>query len=355
MKRRTFLAGAGALVAASGLARVSTALAQTATDDAILAHVHPELRAVARRILAATGARAPLSRATLADERAFAAAHGAKPRADVPVDKRQIPGSTGQPPVTVFLINAGNGASATGRRPAILHTHGGGFVTGSAQNAVAELQAICKALDCMAVSVEYRLAPEFTWRASLEDNYAALKWLHGRAGELGVDPARIAVMGESAGGGHAALLAIAARDRREVPIAFQCLVYPMLDDRTGSSRRVPAHIGEIIWTPERNRFGWESFLGMKPGGANVPAQAVPARLRDVAGLPPTFIGVGSIDLFVEEDIAYADRLIAAGVQTELMVVPGAFHGFDGMPVPSKLIAGFRAAKLDALRRGLSLG
>ena len=355
MERRTFLASAAALAAASGLGKVSTALAQAAAqaadDDAILAHVHPELRAIAKRILPMTRGSAPLSRATLANERALNAGYARKPRADVPFEKRQIPGSAGRPPVTIFVVNAGR----SGLRPAIVHTHGGGFVTGSAQNAVLDLQTLCQQLDCAAISVEYRLAPEATWRDSLEDNYAALKWVHGNAGELGVDPARIAVMGESAGGGHAALLAIAARDRREVSIRFQCLIYPMLDDRTGSSRRVPAHLGQIIWTPQRNRFGWESFLGMKPGGTNVPAGAVPARLRDFAGLPPAFIGVGSIDLFVEEDIAYAERLIAAGVQTELQVVPGAFHGFDGLPAPSKLIAQFKAAKLDALRRGLGLG
>ena len=160
-------------------------------------------------------------------------------------------------------------------------------------------------------------------------------------------------MGESAGGGHAALLAITARDRGEVPVCFQCLIYPMLDDRTGSSRRMPWQVGNIVWTAEKNRFGWESFLGVKPGGRTVPG-GVPARVANLAGLPPAWIGVGSIDLFADEDVDYAQRLNRAGVPTELIVVPGAFHGFDSPFFPAKITKWFNAAKLDALRRGLGL-
>ena len=203
-------------------------------------------------------------------------------------------------------------------------------------------------------SVEYRLAPETTFAGSVEDNYAGLKWLHAHAVELGADPARIAVMGESAGGGHAALLAIAARDRGEVPLAFQCLVYPMLDDRTGTSRTVPAHVGTLVWTPERNRFGWDSFLGVKAGGIDAPKGAVPARVANLAGLPPAFIGVGTLDLFADEDIDYAQRLNAAGVLTELLVVPGAFHGFDGIGAQLPVGKWFNRAKSDALRRGFGM-
>jgi acetyl esterase/lipase len=180
-----------------------------------------------------------------------------------------------------------------------------------------------------------------------------LRWLHEHAEEIGVDPARVAVMGESAGGGHAALLALTARDRGQLPIAFQCLVYPMLDDRTGSTREVPSPIGTLLWTATSNQFGWRSFLGQEPGGSTVPAGAVPARVADLAGLPPAWIGVGSIDLFVDEDIEYARRLIAAGVPTELLVVPGAFHGFDGIAADTAVAKRFNAAKLDALRRGLA--
>lgn len=206
------------------------------------------------------------------------------------------------------------------------------------------------------VSVDYRLAPETTYAGSIEDNYAGLKWLHANAASIGADPAKIAVMGESAGGGHAALLAITARDRGEVPLAYQCLIYPMLDDRTATSRRVPPHVGTLIWTPEQNHFGWESFLGTKPGKATAPKGAVPARVTDLKGLPPAFIGVGTLDLFHDEDVDYAQRLNAAGINAELIVVPGAFHGFDGISKlrKNKLGDWFEATKLNGLRRGFGL-
>jgi acetyl esterase/lipase len=155
-------------------------------------------------------------------------------------------------------------------------------------------------------------------------------------------------MGVSAGGGHAAMLVIAARDRGEVPVAFQCLIYPMLDDRTGSSRQVPPHLGAYIWVPASNRFGWSSLLGVPAGSRVVPAGAVPARVQNLAGLPPAFIGVGSIDLFVDEDIEYARRLIDSGVPTELFVVPGAYHGFDLIAPEASVSKAFRASWSTAL-------
>jgi acetyl esterase/lipase len=254
----------------------------------------------------------------------------------------------GHPDVAIYVINAKPGTS----RPAILHTHGGGFVMGSAESSINGLQELCVQLDCVAVSVEYRLAPETSYAGSVEDNYAGLKWLHANAASIGADPKKIAVMGESAGGGHAAMLAIAARDRGEVPICYQCLIYPMLDDRTGTSRKVPPHVGTLIWTPAQNYFGWESLLGTKPAGAKAPKGAVPARVLDLKGLPPAFIGVGTLDLFHDEDVDYAQRLNAVGVNAELIVVPGAFHGFDGISMrrKNKLGAWFEATKINALRR-----
>lgn len=343
MERRELLKQACALGLAAPFLMPGPAFAD-ADDAMILATVHPELREVAKRIL--PFGRAPLTSATLSQQRKGAEAFGAKPSADVPYERRVIPGSKGQPDVAIYLINAKPGAP----RPAILFSHGGGFVTGTALSSVASLQMLCKQLDCVAVSVDYRLAPETTYAGSMEDNYAGLKWLHANSAQLGVDNRRIAVMGESAGGGHAALLAIAARDRGEVPLCFQCLIYPMLDDRTGVSRQVPRHVGNIVWTAEKNRFGWESFLGVRPGGRSVPG-GVPARVSNLAGLPPAWIGVGSIDLFVDEDVDYAQRLNNAGVPTELIVVPGAFHGFDSPFFPAKISRWFNAAKLDALRRG----
>ncbi|MBW8754232.1 MAG: alpha/beta hydrolase [Sphingomonadales bacterium] len=317
--------------------------------------VHPELRAIAAQIENRFRGMPGMSMATLAASRKGAEGQNPfkqAPLPDVPWAKRTVPGAKGQPDVTVVIVNAKAGTS----RPAILHTHGGGFIIGKAEDSVRDLQMICRELDCVAVSVDYRLAPETTYAGSIEDNYAGLKWLHANAAELGADRARIAVMGESAGGGHAALLAITARDRGEVPLAFQCLIYPMLDDRTGSSRQVPPHVGTLIWTAESNRFGWESFLGQKPGGTTAPKGAVPARVADLAGLPPAFIGVGTLDLFCDEDVDYAQRLNAAGVPTELIVVEGAFHGFDGIALMSGLPLGrwFQATKMNALRRGFGM-
>ena len=205
----------------------------------------------------------------------------------------------------------------------------------------------------MIVSVQYRLAPETRFPGPLEDAYAGLKWLHGNAAALGVDPGRIVVMGESAGGGLAAMLTIAARDRGEVPVAFQALIYPMLDDRTGSSRPVPPHIGQLIWTAESNRKGWQALLGRRPGAATQPEGAVPARVKNLKGLPPTFIGVGSIDLFVNEDVEFARRLIDADVPTELLVIPGAFHGFQLIVPRAAISQQFNAALDAALARALS--
>jgi acetyl esterase/lipase len=266
----------------------------------------------------------------------------------IPYEKRMIKGAPGQPDVAVFVINAKPGA----KRPGILHTHGGGFIIGSAQQGVRDLQLIAAALDCAIVTVDYRLAPETDYRGSTEDSYAGLKWLHDNADEVGIERSRIAVMGESAGGGMAAILAIMARDRGEVPLALQVLIYPMLDDRTGSTRQVPAPVGAVGYSAESNRYCWGAFLGQKAGGSTVPVRAVPGRASSLAGLPPAFIGVGSIDLFVFEDVEHARRLIEAGVPTELLVVPGAFHGFDAAAADTNIARRFTEAKLNALRRGL---
>ena len=276
---------------------------------------------------------------------------GAKPRLQQPsVAERMVPGRAGAPDVRVFVINA----TAGERRPAILHTHGGGYVLGSAASDVPDLQVMAQALDCVIVTVDYRLAPETPFPGSLEDNYAALRWLHSNANELGADRSRIALAGESAGGGHAAMLAIAARDRGEVPILFQSLVYPMLDDRTGSTRKPPAHIGAFIWTAEYNRMGWGALLGKSPGGPAAPAGAVPARVANLAGLPPAWIGVGAIDLFVDEDVEYARRLIDVGVPTELVVVPGAYHGFELIAPGASIAKQFKLARLNALARAFGV-
>ncbi|OCC23832.1 hypothetical protein MB02_08335 [Croceicoccus estronivorus] len=275
-----------------------------------------------------------------------------EPPAPQPVE-RMIPGLDGQPDVKVIVVDPNPGATD---RPAYLHIHGGGYVMGSVDQMSAGVQATAMATGIPVVSVEYRLAPETRFDGSLADNYAALVWLAGEGGkELGVDPARIAVGGESAGGGHSAMLAIAARDQGGPRIAFQLLTYPMLDDRSGSSRAVADHLGEFVWTASSNRFGWESLLGQPAGADTLPeGSIVPSRVDDLSNLPPAWIGCGALDLFIEEDLDYAKRLIAAGVPAEVTVIPGAYHGFDGFVPTAGVSQKFAAARLSALKRGLGL-
>ncbi len=261
---------------------------------------------------------------TLAALRKGAESWAQPPGIAPPVRRQAIPGAKGAPDVTIHII----GERSAAPRPAILYIHGGGYVLGRAVDGIVPGQQMAMRHDCLVISVDYRLAPETRFPGSLDDNYAALRWLYDHADALGVDRTRIAVLGESAGGGHAAMLAIAARDRAEIPICAQILIYPMLDDRTGSTRQPAPWIGTYIWNRAANRFGWSSLLGMPAGSARVPAGAVPARVNDLSGLPPAFIGVGSIDLFVDEDVDYARRLVDAGVPTELLVIDGGYHGFD---------------------------
>lgn len=262
---------------------------------------------------------------------------------------RSGPWSRGQPDLRVLLVEPA--PSSQEPRAAILHLHGGGFVAGGAEASLWRTQALAREVGALVVSVEYRLAPETPFPGALDDNYAALAWLNASASELGIDRDRIALVGDSAGGGHAAMLSVAARDRGEFALASQALVYPMLDDRTGSVVRPPPHQGAVLWNEQRNRFGWGSLLGMPAGSDDVPRGSVPARVVDLAGLPPTWIGVGSIDLFVDEDIDYARRLAAAGVPVCLNVVPGAFHLFDVFDVP--IARRFRADLVEWLRTALS--
>jgi acetyl esterase/lipase len=235
--------------------------------------------------------------------------------------------------------------------PAVLHIHGGGYVLGSVRMNDISNRTLAIAARCVIVSVDYRLAPETPHPGPLEDCYAALKWLYANAATLNVDRTRIAVSGESAGGGLAAALALLARDRGEVPLLFQRLIYPMIDDRTAV--RIDPHpfTGEFLWTPSANYFGWSSLLGREPGGADVSHYAAAARADDLAGLPATYIAVGALDLFLEEDLEYARRLMRAGVPTELHVYPGAYHGFEITPQAKVTLAAQRDA-LNAIVRAL---
>lgn len=284
---------------------------------------------------------------------AGAAMLGSIPVPDFPglsVGERLVPGPEGAPDVRVLVYRPEPQAAPTA---GLLWVHGGGYVSGSAAAEDIRARALAAALGCVLVSVDYRLAPEVPHPGPLEDCYAALRWLHASAAELGVDPARLAVGGGSAGGGLAAALALLARDRGEVPLVFQCLLAPMLDDRTVTLDPPHPYAGEFIWTRDANRFGWASLLGHEPGGEGVSPYAAAARAEDLAGLPATFISVGALDLFLEENMEYARRLTRAGVSVELHVYPGVYHGFQMVPQAQVTKAAERD-QISALRRALSL-
>lgn len=227
--------------------------------------------------------------------------------------------------------------------PALLWIHGGGYVIGSAAQDDAIGRRFARDLDMTVAAVDYRLAPEYPYPIPLQDCYAALGWLSALPA---VDPARVAIGGASAGGGLTAALALLARDRGEIAVAAQLLVYPMLDDRT--SRRADLDESHYrLWNRKANAYGWSSYLGDAD-----PDVAVPARRADLRGLPPAWLGVGTNDLFHREDVEYAERLTAAGVPCEVEIVAGAFHGFDALATKAPVSQSFFASQVDWLRRNL---
>lgn len=267
----------------------------------------------------------------------------------VACEERLIPSIGGAPQVRVLHYTPPGSSSAA--RPAILEIHGGGYVIGSADMSDIPNRAMALELDCIVVSVDYRLAPETTWPGPLEDCYAAMCWMAENAQELNIDPFRIAIAGGSAGGGLAAMLAIHARDQGGPAICFQLLDFPMLDDRTCTTDSPHPYCGEFVWTPETNHFGWKSLLGMEPGSPDVPEGAVPARVQDLSRLPPTYIMVGALDLFLEEDLEYARRLARAGIPVEVHVIPGGYHGF-GMAQDAPQTKQAARLRSEALARAL---
>jgi len=233
-------------------------------------------------------------------------------------------------------------------RPALLWLHGGGYILGKAAQDDKNCREICRRLGIVAAAVDYRTAPEHPFPAALDDAHDALVWL---ASQPDVDDKRIAIGGASAGGGLAASLALEARERAQVTPAFQLLVYPMLDDRTALRHDIDER-GFRLWSNKSNRFGWKAYLGTEPGFPGITAPASPARADDLAGLPPAWIGVGTLDLFCDEDLAYAERLREAGVACEVEIAEGAFHGFDGVAPKAEVSRRFRRSHLRALGSAL---
>jgi acetyl esterase/lipase len=286
-----------------------------------------------------------------AERAAMFAMRAAPPPEDVLVEERRIPGPPGGPEVRVLISSPKAGGS---NRPGILHVHGGGYILGMAEMTLDSDAAYAQNLGAVCVSVDYRLAPETPHPGPVEDCYAALKWMHANAGALGVDPARIAISGESAGGGLAAALGLLARDRGEVPVAFQHLIFPMLDDRTVVHEDPSPIHGQFVWTRVANHFGWRSLLNAEPGSEGISPYAAAARAESLEGLPPTFMICGALDLFLEENMEYARRLVRAGVPTEFHVYPGAPHAFMVVPT-AHLTRTFARDSMTALSRGLGVG
>ncbi|MCY3567984.1 MAG: alpha/beta hydrolase [Chloroflexi bacterium] len=268
---------------------------------------------------------------------------------NVSVEDHMAPGPEGAPDVMVRTYRP---ASLPTNAPALYYIHGGGMVLGDVAGSDPYCANVADQLNVMVASVEYRLAPEHPFPAPIEDCYAGLRWFASSADEFGIDRSRIAIGGGSAGGGLAAGLALVARDRGEVEVCFQLLVFPMLDDRN-ITRSSQAIVDERVWNRAANLVGWDAYLSGNAGGDDVSPYAAPSRATDLAGLPPAYINVGTLDLFVDEDIAYAQALLAADVPVELHVYPGAFHGSNMMAPDTEISKRWNSDELAALDRALN--
>ena len=270
---------------------------------------------------------------------------------EIPASRRRIIGCPERQETRTSWSACTPPSDIEGPVPALYWIHGGGMVLGDVPMDDLNCKGVALEMGCVVASVEYRLAPEHPHPAPIEDCYAGLKWLAENADSLGVDSSRIAIGGASAGGGLAAALALLARDRAEVQVIFQQLIYPMLDDRniTPASHYVQH---PKVWNRKANIAGWSALLGKPAGSDGVSPYASPARAEDLSSLPPAFIIVGELDLFVDEDIDYAQRLIQAGVPVELHVFPGAFHGSDLMVPTSENSRRWAAIRTAALRQAL---
>jgi acetyl esterase/lipase len=290
---------------------------------------HPDLRRIARVL-----PRGPFTRRTLPVIRALTRLQALRISKNVEV--AALPSE-----INVRLHRPQATDTAGG---ALLWIHGGGYVIGSAAQDDRLCRRFAHRLGVPVVAVDYRLAPKHPYPAPLEDCYEAFAWLTRLSG---VDPTRVAIGGASAGGGLTAALALLARDRRELVPLFQLLVYPMVDDRSSDHPNVRDRRYRL-WSPNSNRLGWTAYLR----GAD-PQAAVPSRHTDLSGLPPAWIGVGTLDPLHDENVEYARRLKDAGVACDIEIVSGAFHGFDIVAATAEVSRAFFDRQCEALRKALS--
>ena len=269
-------------------------------------------------------------------------------RSDVLMEDRLVPGLEGAPQVPVRVYRPKANASAP--RGCVFEIHGGGFILGSIAMMDPWCQKVAAELDAVVVSVEYRLAPEHPFPAGVEDCYAALCWTARNAGELGIDAARLAIAGQSAGGGIAAGAALMARDRGFPALCFQLLEIPELDDRLDTSSML-AFQDTPLWNRPNAVWSWKHYLGPNHQGEPSP-YAAPARAKDLSGLPPAYVSTMEFDPLRDEGILYALRMLQAGVSVELHSVPGTFHG-SGMLPGAEVSRRNAQETIDVLRRALA--
>jgi acetyl esterase/lipase len=313
----------------------------------------PELVAPLEGVMSATGGGFNLH--ALSQTRAMVDAMVAGVKAQVPpiagvaATDLAAPGPKGAPPVKVRLYRP---ADARDGLPVIVWMHGGGWVLGGIELDDLMARQLAKDVRCAVVSVEYRLAPEHPYPAALEDCYAVVQWLAVEGAKHGIDTRRIAVGGGSAGGNLAAGVALLARDRGAPRLTFQVLIYPALDDR--NLEQVGAGVAEnLFWSRENMLLSWRAYLQDRQGTADVPIYAAPKRARELAGLPPAYIAVGGLDMFLDENLDYAARLTAAGVNTEVHVYAGAFHAFDAFAPLARVAQRFVADRNNALTQAFA--
>jgi acetyl esterase/lipase len=257
-----------------------------------------------------------------------------------------------QVPVRIYRPTKTADADADRELPALIWMHAGGYVIGNIELDDLMAGQLSSDVGCAVVSVDYRLAPEHPYPAALEDCYAVLQWLSSNAADLGILRSKIGVGGASAGGGLAAGLALLARDKNGPALTHQLLIYPAINDRNTeqTSATVPEN---LFWSRESALIGWQAYLSGNAGGDAVSEYAAAYRAEGLAGLPPTFLAVGSVDMFVSDVTGYADRLIQAGVATEMHIYPGAFHAFDSFAPTARVSKQFVSDRNSALRRALA--
>jgi len=267
-------------------------------------------------------------------------------------ERWQAPAQGSQPAVDLCVYKPKN---ARGKLPVIYYCHGGGYLAGNAMMYADMFTDLAECHKAAVVSVEYRLAPQAPFPADLNDAYHGLAYIHQQAAEFGLDTDKLILMGESAGGGLTARLALLVRDKGEFHPVGQVLIYPMLDCRSGTENS-PYHqeyVGEFLWTHELNRLGWDTLRGGQELDEQQLGYFSPSLAKNLTGLPKTFMIVGSLDLFVNEDIDYANRLIQAGVPTDLLVLNGCIHAFDALNPTAEPTLRYMEARTRAINEMLA--